>query len=241
MCFEEIPVIRRLLLSCCLVAGLAACGGEPSESEPASSDSVEDTAVVEAPEATEAPAATEVPTEIPTAEPTPEPIHIEGTGQTATDPVVVGFPVAVVSFTHSGQRNFIVQGFESGGAEDYLANAIGNYSGEVLLSSSGTWTFDVNADGAWTIDVSPPGLADGPAFSGAGDQVSGVFDPPASGAWEFSHDGQRNFIVQTVCAGGTGFVQNEIGPVTGSSIVKFDDGPCLWTVKADGNWSIAPR
>ena len=42
-----------------------------------------------------------------------------------------------------------------------------------------TVTFDIRADGAWTIRIDPVGPADSPAFSGKGDAVSGLFDPPA--------------------------------------------------------------
>lgn len=224
-----------------LVAALGACGGEPKDD---SSDSpTAESVAAAATEAPPIPTETEAPTEVPTVAPTPEPIHLEGSGQTATDPVAVGFPVSVVAFTHGGSRNFIVKGYEAGGKESFLANKIGTYSGEVLLDASGagTWTFDVNADGPWTIDIMPPGRTDAAAFSGTGDQVSDIFDPPAPGPWEFSHDGKRNFIVKALCGGGTEFVQNQIGPVSGSGMVKFDEGPCLWSVEADGNWSLSPR
>ncbi len=139
------------------------------------------------------------------------------------------------------ERNFIVKVYPEEGREDLLVNTIGEYTGQVLLPSSGKMSFDVDADGAWTIDINPVGRVDSSVFSGQGDMVSGMFDPPDNGPWEFSHDGERNFIVRLVCAGGADLVQNELGPVSGSGMVRFDDGPCLWSVQADGNWSLTPR
>lgn len=209
----------------------------PASDAPAANDQPD----TSEPAATDEPAATEAPTEIPPTEIPPEPIHLEGSGQTATDSIDVAFPLAVASFTHSGQRNFIVKLYPEEGREDLLVNTIGDYTGHVLLPSSGKMNFDIDADGAWTIDINPVGRVDTAAFDGHGDMVSGVFDPPDNGPWEFSHDGERNFIVKLMCAGGTDLVQNELGPVSGSGMVRFDDGPCLWSVQADGNWSLSPR
>lgn len=191
-------------------------------------------------EPTDTPEPTDEPTEPPA---TAAPIHLEGRGQTATDPVELPIPVGVAELTHDGRRNFIVKMFKGDGSEDIIANAIGPYTGEVLVTGNDTLTFDVNADGNWTIDLRTVGLADGPPFSGKGDMVSGFFDPPSgAGPWVFNHDGQRNFIVKLDCVGGADIVQNKIGVVSDASgIVSFPDGPCVWTVKADGNWSLAPR
>jgi hypothetical protein len=41
--------------------------------------------------------------------------------------------------------------------------------------------------------------------------------------------------------GGTDLIVNEIGAFSGSTIIKFDKGPCLWEVNADGSWSLKPR
>lgn len=221
------------------------CGsGKPAAPPAGSGAATADTANTEAPAVamdTEVPA-TDEPTDIPATEVPVEPIHLEGSGQTATDPVDVGFPAAVASLTHNGSRNFIVHVLTGDGAEDSIVNEIGPYSGQVLVPGPGALTFDVKADGAWTIDINPAGSASEAAFSGKGDAVSGLFDPPENGAWEISHDGESNFMVHLVCGGDRSrSVQNEIGPVTASAIVKFGDGPCLWTVHADGNWTLAPR
>ena len=100
---------------------------------------------------------------------------------------------------------------------------------------------DIRADGVWTVEVRPVQAADSATFSGKGDAVSGLFDPPATGPWEIRHGGQRNFIVYLHCSGGSDLIQNEIGSMSGSRVVRFPKGPCLWEVTADGAWSLASR
>lgn len=126
-----------------------------------------------------------------------------------------------------------------------LVNTIGRYSGSHLISGDKETLFEVSADGGWVIHIAPldwaPELAGG--AEGEGDTVTDLFDPPASGAtpYKFTHTGERNFIVRLLCAGGSDYVQNEIGAVDGAAVVRFTDGPCLWDVQADGAWTIKPR
>ena len=186
------------------------------------------------------PAPTKVSTPEPTATPAPQPVVLQGTGQTATAAVTPPSVISVVKFTHDGSSNFIVHTFV-GTEEDFLVNTIGQYEGSRPLFGNEPIIFDIDADGSWTITIEPVSLTDSAAFTGIADSVSGLFDPPAPGAWEFSHDGDSNFVVWLHCAGGSDLVQNEIGVVVGSGIFAFEDGPCLWEVEADGNWSLAPR
>lgn len=178
----------------------------------------------------------------PTPEPTvAAPIILSGFGQTATETVTPPCQVCRVTFTHDGTSNFIVHTFR-GADEEYLVNAIGPYSGNRPLFGNEPILFDVDADGNWTIRIESVGLDGLAPFSGRGDAVSDLFFfLPGSSAWEFSHDGQSNFIVWVHCSGGSDSVQNEIGPVDGSRAVAFDQPPCVWEVRADGNWSLKPR
>ena len=195
-----------------------------------------------------APAAPSTPARPPTPAPAPapptpprgEPITLSGRGQTATNPVTLPSPVSVATFTHDGQRNFIVRSFIGGNAT-LQVNTIGRYQGQRPVSGSTPVTFDIQADGAWTVRIEPVGLNGSAPFSGRGDLVSALFTPPSNGPWEFSHDGSRNFIVRLHCASGSRLVQNTIGGVQGSTIVQFGSGPCLWEVQADGDWSLKPR
>jgi hypothetical protein len=184
------------------------------------------------------------PTEVPTATPEPEPIVIEGSGQKVTDPVFVPFPLARVMFAHDGTSTFIVKAYQ-GDDEQYLTNAIGRYVGTRLIKGEVDTFFEVNADGGWFIRIQPltynPSIAEG--TTGISDDISALFDPTKIGAvpYKFTHDGESNFIVKLICAGGEDYVQNEIGAVDNEAVVRFKKGPCLWDVQADGNWTIAPK
>jgi len=145
----------------------------------------------------------------------------------------------VARFTHNGESNFVVWAYFDGG-KDLLVNTIGAYEGTRPVVGD-ELVLDIDADGAWTVEIAPIGWAADAAFSGRGDAVSGVFDPPSTGPWEFWHNGTSNFVVWLHCAGGSNLVQNEIGPVSGSGIVAFEEGPCCWEVEADGDWSLKPR
>jgi hypothetical protein len=174
------------------------------------------------------------------------PVVITGEGQTVTNPFTPPAAINRVTLTHQGRRNFIVQVFGSTGSEGSMVNELGNYHGiRPLLADEEQYYFEVNADGAWTILVEPittdPDAANG--ISGKGDFVSGLFEPSATGPvpYQLTHTGERNFIVQLYCAGGEDGVENEIGKVEGSVVVRFKDGPCFWDVKADGDWTITPK
>jgi len=203
-----------------------------------------------APTATPAPTNTPAPSATPspipaTATPVP-PVVITGKGQTVTDPFTPPGSINRVTFAHQGRRNFIVQVFGSTGSEGSMVNEIGNYQGiRPLLADEDRYYFEVNADGAWTIRVeaitAEPDAAHG--ISGKGDYVSGLFEPSATGpvAYNLTHSGTRNFIVNLYCAGGEDGVENAIGKVDGSVVVRFKDGPCFWDVQADGDWTITPK
>jgi len=193
-----------------------------------------------APTPTNTPRPTNTPVPTNTFTPVPEPVVLSGRGQAATNEFVLPSPVSVARFTHNGQRNFIVTVYQEG-KHDLLVNTIGAYQGERPLWGQAPVMLDIQADGAWTVEVRPVESAASAAFSGTGDAISGMFAPPQTGPWEISHSGQRNFIVYLHCTGESDLVQNEIGPVSGSRVVSFPEGPCLWEVQADGTWSLTPR
>lgn len=185
---------------------------------------------------------TEAPTPVPTPSPTPapQPIVLDGFGQTATDRVVPPSAISIATITHSGSSNFIVWMYQ-GSDKELMVNSIGSYSGSRPIFGDDEVYFDIDADGAWSLRIDPIGNAPSAEFSGTGDAVSGLIDSDESGPWEVSHDGSRNFVVWLHCADGSDLVQNEIGPVQGSTVATFGDDPCVWEVEADGNWSLAPR
>ena len=151
----------------------------------------------------------------PSGPPRGAPVTLSGRGQTATEAVTLPWPVSVATFTHDGQRNFIVRSY-AGGEPTLQVNKIGRYQGQRPVTGSAPVTFDIQADGMWAIRIEPIGLGGTPAVNGSGDTVSALFTPPPTGAWAISHNGSRNFIVRLHCAGGSSLVQNVIGPVQGS-------------------------
>lgn len=224
-------------------AGAAAqpVADQPTAAPEATAGPTEPPAPTDTPEPTATP---EPPTAAPEPTPAPEPVVIEGSGQTVTDPFTPPAGVYRVTFTHNGQRNFIVQAY-AGDDTDYLVNTIGAYEGSRPMAGGNEVYFEVNADGAWTIRVEPIAFDEGVAqgAEGTGDQVTGLFTPAKEGAvpYTFTHTGERNFIVQLHCVGGRDGAQNEIGAVDNEAVVRFREGPCFWEVQADGDWSIRPK
>ncbi|MDO8613230.1 MAG: hypothetical protein Q7R32_10475 [Dehalococcoidia bacterium] len=227
-----------------IVAISVASGGGDNEPEKAAAKASPTTTAEQAtptPEPTAAPTATPEPPEpTPTPTPVPEPVLLEGVGQTATEQVTPPASISVATFTHNGSSNFVVEIF-GGDSEGLLINHIGPYQGSRPIFGADPVTFDIDADGAWSIRIEAIGTATTAAFSGIGDAASGLFEPPSDGPWNVSHDGESNFAVWAHCAGGSDLVQNEIGSVAGSTVIQFEDGPCMWEVEADGNWSLQPR
>ncbi|GAB4323759.1 MAG: hypothetical protein Kow0010_05270 [Dehalococcoidia bacterium] len=195
------------------------------------------------PTATPAPTETPTPTPSPTPTPTPQPISLRGTGQTATDEFSLPAGVFVAHLVYTGGSNFIVWTYASDGDEDLLVNEIGPYDGRRPLIGGKSYVLDVTAGGSWSIDIEPLGIEPSAAsgIEGRGDDVSGLFAGPGRGAWEFEHGGSSNFIVWAHCSeSGSDLVQNEIGPTSGSTVVRLD-GLCFWEVEADGAWSLRKR
>lgn len=265
-----LSLVGLLLISCCVGGVLGQGRGQQTASTgqqvAAGGAAAEATAVPEAtqaPEATDEPTATAGPTNTPeptetpaptntpvptdtpepTATPVP-PVALEGSGQAVTDMIVPPSGVNRVTFTHQGRRNFIVKVY-TGAGEDLLVNKVGVYEGSRPLFTDEQVFFEINADGPWSILIEPIAFDESIAggFTGQGDAVSGVFTPPSSGPVPFDvlHTGDRNFIVYLHCAGGSNLLQNEVGAVGGSFVVRYDNGPCLWEVQADGEWTLTPR
>ena len=245
------PAIGALVLVVAIIIGAATGGGagdDDGDEQASGGTTSEATATAEEFPPTDEPEPTAEPTAEPTVEPTaeptavpiPEPVFLEGVGQFATDSITLPAPVSIATFTHDGSRLFIVTVFQ-GTEQDLLVAKSGFYRGSRPLLGDGPVVLDIDADGPWTVTIEPIGMASSPAFSGAGDAVSGLFDPPSTGPWTVEHDGQRLFIVWLHCGSGSDLIQAESGPVSGSTVLSFGDGPCYWEVEADGGWALNPR
>lgn len=160
-------------------------------------------------------------------------------GNLITDLIAPPGSTSILSFTYSASDSFTLKTMV-GGDESTLANDVGPYSGRHALVVQAPFVLTIEATGAWTVRIDEIGTASTAAFQGSGNDVSGLFDPPAAGPWSFTHDGSRNFSVWLHCAGGSELVQSELGSASLTSDVSFQAGPCFWTVEADGSWSLAP-
>ena len=174
--------------------------------------------------------------------PTPEPIYLSGFGDTATNAVSIPFNVAILTIRHAADGHFAVVAYK-GEERNLLANKVGRYIGRNWLLA-GEYIFDVDAGGMWEITIEPIHHQEWVAedgMTGFGDDVSGLFMPPSTRAWEVSHSGDGHFAVIAVCAGGRELIANEVGSVSGSTMVRFPEGPCLLEVSANGLFSVKPR
>lgn len=172
-------------------------------------------------------------------------IVLQGKGATVTDKVTLPSGRNRVLSTHQGEGHFGIWGYLDNGDKELLANDIGNVTAQRPLVATGGVYFEVSADGPWTITIealqNDPAAAQG--VSGNGEYVSGLFTPARLGPvpYNFSHTGEDNFIIWVRCAGGDDLLVNEIGSVSGSAVVEFEQGPCFWDVQADGAWSATPK
>ena len=250
--FLGFMLISLLLLACGQTTGQqiesAASVAQVAQTEPTDEPTAKPTRTprpTNTPRPTAKPKPTRTPRPTATATPIPEPVVLSGVGQTVTDAFMPPSAVSIIKLTHTGRRNFIVKAYNAEGDESYLVNEIGRYAGSRVLYGDSSSFLEIDADGEWTAEIVPIGLeasaADG--LSGTGDLVSGLFMPNQEGPipFNFTHNGDSNFIVQVTCQGGMDYAQNEIGAVDGSAIVKFSEGPCLWDVQADGDWTISPK
>lgn len=173
-------------------------------------------------------------------------IQVDGRGTTQTDDIspqyAGGLTVGIdlVTLSHDGRSSFIVTAVQGDQSEN-LTSAIGTYKGQRPLVVEGPVSFHVTADGAWTLRVEPMPSGGAPAFKGTGDGVSAYFTPPDPTTWDITHDGQSSFFVYAHCLGGSIVVEDRTGAVQDAAQIQFPRGPCFWEVRADGNWSMAPR
>jgi hypothetical protein len=158
----------------------------------------------------------------------------------------------VVTASHNGQANFIVDLVSrGGGGEQNLYNEIGSYSGQVAVADAfaGRYRVKVEADGAWSLRFDQPVPSDQAKtlpgkISGQGAKVVPArseedFDPVIRA----KHRGQANFIVDLIGYGeltGSQNLYNEIGNFKGETLVPggLAAGSYLLQVMADGAWTI---
>ncbi len=190
--------------------------------------------------------------EEPEPEPEPEPEVVEpapdivysGSGDAILQIELPAGPdsIGVATITHNGSRNFAIWSLnENLNQSDLLVNEIGNYAGTVpfnLESGERITAFEISADGAWTVTLrdvlSVREAPQGASSMGTGDDVL-VYIGDTTIA-DISHAGDRNFAIWSY-GDRNDLLVNEIGNYTGQ--VRWQAGPALIQVSADGAWTIA--
>lgn len=195
---------------------------------------------------------TEKPTEAPTEPPTDPPTEankiINNTSAHGfwangnSDYVAEGLKVtgyAVLHVKHSGDSHFSVISYENG--EDYdelLVNTSEPYEGDVLISHSGNFSLEINAEGDWSITSSGLSIDDSTYFSGHGDAVTGITTHDG-GNWKITNDADSHFSVieYGLNSGYMDLLVNTSEPYEG--IVKAEKGDNIFfKVNSAGNWTI---
>lgn len=183
-------------------------------------------------------------------EPAVGPLTVESSGQTATDEFDLIEAPLLMTYEHTGSRNFQVQLVAADGTEmdgRYLVNKIGAVEGGTAtpISNPGRYLLDVTADGSWAIRMvqwTDPEVLNLPLNVGA---TGSWYDGPYrfSGVTRFAatHSGRQNFIVRMIplVSPAVGpVVFNQIGEVDVSTTIRFD-GVAYLDIDADGEWTLA--
>lgn len=240
-----------LLVLCCLCVVVLQLVSPSKTAVPANASAIPtQAAATEAPSLpteTLEPTNTSAPTDTPlppaTSTPEPEPITLNGTGDSIVDVPKGDYP-AVMHAKHTGGGNFIVTNYDASNSKiDLLINTIGAYEGTRpldFLVGEQTARFEVKAGGAWEIQILPmsqvrrisiPGNA-----QGTGDDVFYVDGGGADTIAADASQGSGNFVLYAYSDSGYDLVFNEIAPYTGTALLN--NSTYLITVQATGPWSL---
>lgn len=163
---------------------------------------------------------------------------VSGRGDDVLSDITVGDGIYRIHFTHSGGSNFIVKSYDASNDKELLINEIGNYDGYVLLLGKSPFAFEITAGGSWTYTIERLNNVSDTTFAGKGDYVTGLCTL-SSGAWEFTHDGDSNFVVRIYTSDGRDLLVNEIGSYNGKKMVTIPVGSyAFFEITANGNWTI---
>lgn len=163
---------------------------------------------------------------------------VSGYGDDVLSGITVGDGIYRIHFTHSGGSNFIVKSYDVSNDKELLINEIGYYDGYVLLIGNSPFAFEITAGGSWTYTIERLDKITDTTFAGKGDYVTGLCSL-SSGAWEFTHDGDSNFIVRIYTSDGRDLLVNEIGSYSGKKMVTVPVGSyAFFEINANGNWTI---
>lgn len=176
------------------------------------------------------------------------PIVTSGSGDKYIDYAIPYDAPAVLEIRHKGDSNFSIVSYNgSGGYIDLLVNEIGDYKGRILVynekdqyQDERVRRLEISADGDWEIVAIPIALLRTfiSSASGSGDDVIQVWT--TADRLTLSHNGTSNFIViargQFRYGSTWDLLVNEIGSYVGQ--VRLESGASLFSIQADGNWTI---
>lgn len=176
------------------------------------------------------------------------PIVTSGSGDKYIDYAIPFDSPAVLEIRHKGDSNFSIVSYDgSGDYIDLLVNEIGDYRGRVLVyneldryQDERVRHLEISADGDWEIVAIPTSFLRTftTSASGSGDDVIQVWT--SADRITLSHDGTSNFIViargQFQYGSTWDLLVNEIGAYAGQ--VRLESGTNLFSIQADGNWTI---
>ena len=256
-----ILIVAGVLVFLCVVCGIfgVISRSTPEAKATAAARALERTAEASRPTATPRPTDTPHPTNTPkptntprptntpaptlTPTPIPEPIILNGNGDSVVDMEKWSGP-AIARITYTGSRNFAVWNYDSNGEKiDLLVNIIGRYQGTVpidFLDNQHTARFEVNASGQWEIQVLPlseirreqiPGTITGTGddvifLDGTNPDLLQIDATKAKGNFAiWAYGNRRNLVV------------NEIATYQGTVVVSRDT-IILVISEGGGEWTI---
>lgn len=176
------------------------------------------------------------------------PIVTKGSGDKYIDYAIPYDAPAALELRHKGESNFAIVSYSGEGDYlDLLVNEIGDYSGRVLVynevdsyQDERVRHLEITADGDWEIVAIPIGMLRtfSSSASGSGDDVIQV--QTIADRITLSHSGESNFIViaRGIFRYGSTWdlLVNEIGSYAGQ--VRLESGARIFSIQADGNWTI---
>lgn len=242
---KKIPVWVWIVGGVLVLGGIGSLTGGGDEAEVPQSQSVEESEAAEASPSAEETGQDEQAEPEPeqTREPFPDTVY-DGSGDSILQIELPAGPdsIGIASITHTGSSNFSIWALDENlEQDDLLVNEIGNYTGTVpfnLSTSVRITAFEISADGPWTVTLKDVltlrEIEQGSTATGEGPDALLYNGETTIG--EISHQGQSNFAVWSY-GQESDLLVNEIGSYSGQ--VRWQSGPALIQISADGPWSVA--
>jgi hypothetical protein len=192
------------------------------------------------PSNTPRPSNTPIPSKTPT--PAPQPIILNGSGDSVVDVPKWNGP-AILDIKYTGSHNFVIWNYASNGEQiDLLVNTIGAYQGKRPIdfqSGENTVRLEIKASGSWEIQVLPLGSITAVAipgtYNGTGDDVIALVGGTPDLLITDASMASSNFIIRSY-GNYVDLLINEIAPYNGTVILSSDT--VVLEIIATGPWSI---